>query len=40
MKEEESDDPDEMEIFNENKNQTAKIANFYMVDESIIKNQF
>ena len=29
-----------MAIFNENKNQTAKIANFYMVDESIIKNQF
>ena len=29
-----------MTIFNENKNQTAKIANFYMVDESIIKNQF
>ena len=40
IKEEESDEADEMEIFNENKNQTAKIANFYMVDESIIKNQF
>lgn len=34
------DGMNEMTIFNENKHQTAQIANFFMVDESIVKNQF